>query len=240
MKKPNLLTRIKTGDNFLTAWRQIEAELNRKTPKLLASPVLTKRVTPNGILVKHFYPDTWDHPFRVSASSELVKVSAGTVNGVLPYIDSPSGGYVRLNGLDRNGKFDFEAGIFPALKLTSAKVNADGGTYVMIKVKRNKTSNTFGSKIDDNNNITAYEPEDLEIVLEKEFEGPTAAGVDNEFGYHPIGYLQWNAKRDDLISCSQVCHFNLKYAFQDRRATPAEILKNPDQLTIGRHIFYPV
>jgi hypothetical protein len=157
----------------------------------------------------------------------------------MPYIKSPNG-YVRLNGLSEDGLFKFEDGIFPAMVLDKANINDDNGTYVMVKVKRNLTSNTFGTKVDDQGNTTTLLPEDLEIVLEKEFDGPAASGKDNEFGYHPLGYLQWNAERTDIMAVSQVCHFNLKYGFQDRRATLAEIAKNPDQLTIGRHVFYPV
>jgi hypothetical protein len=183
-------------------------------------------------------PDTWDHPFRVSANIEYVSVSPGTVNGVVPYINSTQGGFLRLNGLDANGKFDYANGL-PYAKLDMGKVNDDGGIYVMVRTKRNKSLNSFGTKIDKEGNVTV-QPEDLQIVQESEFEGPTASGEANEFGYHPIGFIQLDANRQGILAVSQVCHFNLKYAFQDRRATLAEIVDNPTRLTIGRHVFFPV
>ena len=237
--RPTIHNRVRSGDRFLAAWRRINEQVNRQTPKLLAHPILKKRVTPHGTIVKNFSPDTWNHPFRIGVSNDYVAVAPGTVNGIIPYMNTAGGKYIRLNGLNENGEVDFEDGIIPVMELDKSKINEDRTSYVMIKVKRNKTSGTFGTKLDNEDNTTVYLPEDLEIVIEKEFDGPTASGTENEYGYHPIGMVQFANKSDDVVTFFQICHFNLRYAFQDRRATLAEIAKDPDKLTIGRHVFYP-
>jgi hypothetical protein len=237
--KPFLNNRIRKGDNFLAAWKRVNDQFTHGSPRLLAHPILKKRVTPHGTIVKNFSPDTWDHPFRIKVSTEFLSVSTGTVNGIIPYINTVNGGYLRLNGLNESGDFDYDSGVVPIMKMDTSKINDDRTTYVMIKIKRNQESGLFGTKVDKEGNVTATTPEDIQISFEKEFEGPTAASGANEFGYHPIGLIRFDTATTDVVTAFQICHFNLRYAYQDRRASLAEIAENPNDFTVGRHVFYP-
>lgn len=239
--KPSFRTQARGGEDISKAWRRMSEMLTFSPVKLSKSTRMSKRVTPTGTIVRDLSPDTWDHPFRVSAGNGYLRVTPGTVNGIIPYYeDAFTGKMLRLNGRDQKGKYDADSGSVGITGVDLSKCSTEGGIYILLRIKRIKSSGFFGTEIDDEKNVTAVNPEDCKIVQAKEFEGPTAAGKNNQYGYHPLGFIQLNATKQTVLSVSQVCHHNLKYAFQDRRATLAEIVKDPDQLTIGRHMFWPV
>lgn len=238
---PSMNSKVRAGETASVAFKRLQSAMSLDAPRLVSAPSIKRTITPHGTLIKLFKQDWWDHPFRLSANDDYFSVSPGTVNGILPYIKSASTGeFLRLNGFNQQGQFDYDSGSLPIAKMDLSKANDDGGIYVMVRIKRNKSFGGFGTKLDDEGQTTATEPEDIQIVLEKEFEGPTAAGPDEDFGYHPIGFIQLTASLTSVLSFSQVTHFNLRYDFQDRRATLAELALDPKRLTIGRHIFYQV
>ena len=239
--KPSLHFQSRAGEDISKAWRRVSNALTFAPVRLSRASRMTKRVTPTGTIIRNISSDTWDHPFRVSAGNTYLMISPGTVNGIMPYIsDAFTGSFVRLNGRNQSGKYDPESGSVGVAKIDLSQVNSDGGIYILLRILRNKTSGFFGTIMDKEDNVTAVNPEDCKIVQAKEFEGPTAAGISNQYGYHPLGFIQMDSTRQVVLSVSQVCHHNLRYAFQDRRATLSEIVKNPKQLTVGRHMFWPV
>jgi hypothetical protein len=239
MSNPSFRFRARADETVLQAARRLEAATSFKQVKLVTNPNLKKRQTPNGTVIKYLTPDTWEHPFRVSTSADYIRITPGTVNGLMPYVANAfTGTMTRLNGLDDKGVYNHDDGAVGILRLDKSKINDDGGLYVMVRVRRDKSSGTLGVKSDEDKNVTVVKPEDLQIVQEKEYEGPTASGAANDFGYHPLAFIQFPPDKSVPLGCFQVCYFNLKYDFQDRRATLQEIAKDPDRLTIGRHIFY--
>jgi hypothetical protein len=239
MIRPSLHFQARKGESITAAWDRLSSAMKNDTLKMVSNTSLRRRVTPHGTVIKYLSPATWDHPFRVSANDEYVQVGPGTVNGLMPYIqDAYSGEFVRLNGLNQSGQYVYENGVVGVMKMDKTKVNDDFGLYVMVRIKRDKNSGVIGLKLDDNKGTTVIKPEDLQITLEKEYDGPDD-GANSEFGYHPIGFVQFDARKEAVTSVSQVCHFNLKYEFQDRRATSAELADDPKVTTYGRHIFYP-
>lgn len=246
MIRPSLHFQARKGESITTAWTRLSNAMSHDTIKMVSNPGLRRRVTPHGTIIKYLSPAPWDHPFRIGASNDYVQVAPGTVNGLVPYIvDAYTGAYVRLNGLTAEGQYIFENGITGVMKMDKTKINSDNGMYVMVRVKRNKNSGVLGQKLDQSKQQeTVQDPEDLLITLEKEYEGPNdglsnADGTPSEFGYHPIGFVQFDSSKEAVTGFFQTCHFNLKYEFQDRRATLAELKENPKQTTYGRHIFYP-
>ena len=239
--KPSLHFQARAGEDISKAWRKINNALTFAPVRLSRASSMTKRVTPTGTIIRQTSSDTWDHPFRVSAGNGYLRVTPGTVNGIMPYIeDAFTGKNLRLNGRNQQGKYDPEDGSVGVANIDKSKINDDGGIYILIRILRNQTSGFFGTITDTEKNITAVNPEDCKIVQAKEFEGPTAAGKSNKYGYHPLGFIQMDARKELILSVSQVCHHNLRYAFQDRRATLSEIIANPKELTVGRHMFWPV
>lgn len=239
MIKPSLHFQARKGESVVAAWQRLSAAMKNDTLKMVSNPSLRRRITPHGTVIKYLSPATWDHPFRVSANDEYVQVAPGTVNGLMPYItDAYTGEWVRLNGLNNAGLYIYENGTVGVMKMDKEKINDDFGMYVMLRIKRNKNTGLVGLKLDENKGTTVIEPEDLQVRLEKEYEGPDG-GANSEFGYHPLGFIQWNADGSAVTSVSQVCHFNLKYDFQDRRASLAELKQDPKVPTYGRHIFWP-
>ncbi len=234
-----MFNKSRLGEPVSLAFKRLQRSMDLNPPRLVSAPSINRTITPQGTLVKLFKQDFWDHPFRVAANDSYFSVSAGTVNGIIPYIKSATGGeFLRLNGYNQKGEFDYETTSLPVGTMDMSKINDDGGLYILVRVKRNKTTGDFGTKIDEEKGTTTN-PEDLQIVLEKEFEGPVA-GENDEFGYHPLGFVQFSDDKLSVLTVLQVTHFNLRYSFQDRRATLAEIIDNPKRLTIGRHVFYQI
>lgn len=198
------------GDLVLPKWRALLQFISRTG--IIPGPGVRVSSGPNGTYVDaeaSFKP--WNHPFKVSASSERVRVRAGLVNGVAPYING-----VRITGVDDKGK---------QVEVPQLELKHDGTpiTYVAIVIVTPESGDTP---------IALFNtPESIRIehvtMLPRAFaEGGTVAELGR--AVYPIAALYWN-EDGTLRRRIQIVHHNLGHRYIQSQAKAG---------IPGRHLFW--
>ena len=87
-------------------------------------------------------------------------------------------------------------------------------------VKENKA----GEQVSDN----------VEIVQTDSAKGPL-----DGFGYYPLAFLRASSDGGSIEEVFQIVHHNIRYEFQERRPSEADLKKDPNAKAAGRHLFIP-
>jgi hypothetical protein len=169
------------------------------------------------------------HPFRVMVSGSSVRVSPGTVNDLIPVI-TESGQKRRIDNRDKDGSRETGKD-YPALKLDPKKASKDGRIYISIKVKQSVSGGISGVE---ENKAGEQVSENVEIVQTDSAKGPA-----DGFGYYPLAFLRASSDGGSIEEVFQIVHHNIRYEFQERRPSEADLKKDPDAKSTGRHLFIP-
>ena len=206
--------KVRKGESIREAWDR----LNRWVDSLKVVPNNEIKVnyTKNGTLVTLMRsPKAHNHPFKTYGSSKIIKVTSGTVNGIVPFINDKLEGWRRVDNRDDSGnKYDKEKPS-PGMEISSSEVK-DGKFYICIEV-------------DSNDKGTINDPQkDLRII-----QSATAEGLGGKKGYYPIALCYLNDAKTDIDQIFQIVHHNIRYLKQTKKA-------NGGETTGNQHLFFPV
>lgn len=139
---------------------------------------------------------------------------------------------MRIDGRDDKGAL-IVGGVTPVLPLDIKKASKLGEIFISIKIKPSESAGGFEIKEDEK--TKALSSDDLEIVQTDSHRGPK-----DGHSYYPIAIIHLSSDRKSVDDVFQVVHHNLRYTFQERNASAAELEEDPTTPKIGRGIFYPV
>lgn len=214
--------KVRAGESVFDAWNRLVDWV--ESLKIQTTPDILIAETTNGLDIKVVESVTFSHPFLTMASINYAGVSPGTVNGFVPMIrDFSQKKLVRIDGRDKDGKLT--TGFFPRMEIDAKKASKDGRIYICVKVKAEKAANGKPAELKN---------ESLEIV---QTDSPT--GPKDQNGYYPIAMIYLTADMNAVQNVFQITHHNLRYAYQERKASDDELKAAPLEKTIGRHVFYP-
>lgn len=196
------------GDSILPKWQALLAFI--KNTGIVVGPGVKVTQGPNGTYVdaeSNFRP--WTHPFKVSTDGSTVRVRAGLVNGVAPYI-----GKVRITGVDDDGK---------KVEVPELDIKHDGTLITYVNLVLITPA--------DGDIVIVDSPETIFIEhstsVPKNFAG---GGVTQSLGraVYPLAALYWDEK-NIFRQRFQIVHHNLGHRF---------IQSKPQEGIPGRHLFW--
>ena len=209
------IAQLKTrkGEPVAVAWKRLLRWV--ESLKIVPDDRLEVRHGKHGLIVRVRDSHMFHHPFRISAGQSEVRVSAGTVDDIVPEIEGR-----RIDNRTKTGEMekDKEA---PVLKIDGSKSGEDGTCYVSLRVKPGQTPD-----------VPDAEPPEI-VQTEK------ASGPKDGYGYQPLALLWMSEDRKTIDAAFQITHHNMRYAFQERRPSEKELKDNPAAVAIGRHLFFP-
>jgi hypothetical protein len=208
--------KVRNGESIQTAWDRLVRWVG--SLKVQHNDMISVNETPNGTIVKvRREPKTYNHPFKVYGNKEVIKVSAGMVNGTVPFInDIGEKTWRRIdNRDDGGGKYDPQKPT-PAMKLDAGEIEGNK-TYIGIEVKSSKSGTIENPK------------EDLRIIQSSKPEGP---GGGSQKGYYPIALLYFDEKSGEIDQKFQITHHNIRYIKQAKESENKKIVGN-------QHLFFP-
>jgi len=219
--------KVRRGEKVRDAWERLVRWVD--SLKVVPDDGIDVRVTPHGTIVRVRDRDIFRHPFRLMVSGTSARVTPGTVNDLVPII-TENATKRRIDNRDKDG--NRESGKdYPALKLDLNKASKDGRIYVSLKVKQTVSGgisgvqeSMAGEQVSDN----------VEIVQTDSAKGPLDGA-----GYYPLAFLRASADRSSIDEVFQIVHHNIRYEFQERRPSEADLKKDPNAKAIGRHLFIP-
>jgi hypothetical protein len=167
-----------------------------KESSVMAGPNVRLQRMQRGICVVAEAPSSnWNHPWRCSLTGFEVKLTAGTVNTLVPRING-----VRIDGRDERGK----TVTVPPLKIVSGP-GVDLESWVCVQVKVTASSSAMDEK--DKDALTIVHVPDLDPRM---IEGgsPDKSGL----GLHPLAQILWKDKATPE-RLFQITHSNLTHRF---------------------------
>lgn len=207
----------KKGDDVLAWWEKVIAWA--KTLGVEIGPGMFTSQGPNGtqILVRGESPVRT--PFRVGLTGRRVTVSEGFLGERVPFIQTASGDWVRLDGTAADGVTPSPLGR-PSIDLARAEPGEDRRGAIALRVR----TDARGIPLDDRE-----DPEALSIAYLAEF-GATArrALAAEGWGIQPLAIVYWQGSAPGRVG--QIVRHNLVHSFA---ASAAE--GEP-----GRHFFSAV
>ena len=211
--------KVRKGEPVIDGWKRLVKWV--ETLKIVPDDRIEIRLSKHGTIVRVRDTATFRHPFRVITSGrDLVQVSTGTCEDLVPEIKTEKDGKRRIDNRDKDGK-RVEGKNPPELKLQISKADNEGRIYISIKQKAAPKDKK-------------EKPEPPEIVQTDSAKGP----VDG-FGYYPLGVIHLTKDRQSIEQTFQVVHHNLRFTFQEKNPTPEELKTNPDAKPLGRFVFFP-
>jgi len=219
--------KVRKGEKVRDAWERLVRWVD--SLKIVPDDSIDVKVTPHGTIVRVRDDQTFRHPFRVMVSGTSVRVSPGTVNDLIPVI-TENGTKRRIDNRDKDGSRVTDKD-YPALKLDPKKASKDGRIYISLKVKQSVSGGISGVE---ENKVGEQVSENVEIVQTDSAKGPL-----DGFGHYPLAFLRSSADGSSIEEVFQIVHHNIRYAFQERRPSEADLKKDPNAKAVGRHLFIP-
>lgn len=219
--------KVRKGEKVRNAWERLVRWVD--SLEIVPDDGIDVRVTPHGTIVRVRDHDTFRHPFRVLVSGTSARVTPGTVNDLVPVI-TENATKRRIDNRDKDGNREVGKD-YPALKLDLNKASKDGRIYVSLKVKQSVTGGISGVE---ENKVGEQVSKNVEIVQSDSAKGPL-----DGFGYYPLAFLRPSTDRSSIDEVFQIVHHNIRYEFQERRPSEADLKKDPNAKSIGRHLFIP-
>jgi len=217
--------KVRKGEKVRDAWDRLVRWVD--SLKVVPDDGIDVRITPHGTIVRVRDHQIFRHPFRVMASGSVVRVTPGTVNDIIPVI-TQAGKKRRIDNRDKDGGRE-TAEDYPELKLDTKKASKDGRIYISLKVKSDVTGGISGVK---ENKAGEQTSENVEIVQTDSAKGPA-----DGFGYYPLAFIRASNDGGSIEEVFQIVHHNIRYEFQERRPSEADLKKDPNAKAIGRHLF---
>lgn len=219
--------KVRKGDKVRDAWNRLVRWV--ESLKVIPDADIDVRMTPHGTIVRVRDHHMFRHPFRVMASGSVVRVTPGTVNDIIPVI-TQSGKKRRIDNRDKAGNRE-TAEDFPELKLDTKKASKDGRIYISLRIKQSVSGGISGVE---ENKAGESVSDDVEIVQTDSAKGPR-----DGFGYYPLAFLRASADGESIEDVFQIVHHNIRYEFQARFPSEADLKKDPKAQAAGRHLFIP-
>ena len=219
--------KVRKGEKVRDAWERLVRWVD--SLKVVPDDGIDVRITPHGTIVRVRDHQMFRHPSRVMVSGSSVRVSPGTVNELIPVI-TESGQKRRIDNRDKDGSRETGKD-YPALKLDLKKASKDGRIYISLRIKQSLSGGISGVE---ENKAGEQVSENVEIVQTDSAKGPL-----DGFGYYPLAFLRASSDGGSIEEVFQIVHHNIRYEFQERRPSEAELKKDPDAKSTGRHLFIP-
>jgi hypothetical protein len=220
--------KVRKGDSLGEAWKRLVEWV--ESLRIIPNDDVTIKYTPNGTLIKVHKKDQWLHPWRVSVDDKFVKVTTGTVNGIVPFIKT-DGKWVQMDNYI-GGEYQYKKPT-PVMDFDVNK-HKKGLSYILLKVKHSASAGGFEVSADGETGEVIVKDDVLRIVQEDSYVGPK----DGKHAYYPLAMVRVHDRVvQDMF---QIAHHNLGFNFQERDATKVELEKDPDKKKIGRAIFHPL
>lgn len=183
--------RAKRGDLILPKWRALLDFI--ASTGIVTGPGVRITQGPNGTIVhSDHFRSPWQHPFKVSYSSDGARVRSGLVNGIAPFITSD----VRVSGLYEDGAI----ADVPAIEVESL------GTT--------KSAIALEVTVEEGNDVTIIDDYEHFRIVHTEITDDSNETIESDsLGNvrYPLSIIYWD---DDSISKTyQVVYHNLGYRF---------------------------
>jgi hypothetical protein len=206
--------KVRDGESIQKAWDRLVRWVG--SLKVQPNSMISINETPNGVIVKvRRESKAFNHPFKANGSADVIKISAGTLNGQVPFIydDGSEKTWRRIdNRADDGSKYDSQKPP-PEMKLDASKI-LNKKTYICIEVKTGKQGTIENPK------------EDLRIIQSDKPEG-----LGGTKGYYPIAILYFDDS-GEIEETFQITHHNIRYIKQTQASENEKIVGN-------QHLFFP-
>jgi len=204
----------KRGTPLLPWWRRFVRWA--ETLPVIVGPNVRVTLTPLGMKVMVRTSSPVRTPFRVSRRGLDLRISVGTVDGEVPWIEydrSAAGGHVRLDG-DRAHLNPDPVPVSQVAFLLSAKdapaLDSDGRSYLVIGAHLQRMRDR---------DLSSPGLSSATLLLEHLLDlSPTAlnlARANSGAAYHTLAVLYWSPDRTTIERIGQVTHHNLQLLEDD-------------------------